>query len=146
MPTPWQRDLERDRANLTRWLGSRLPEASGLRVSDLKAPQSSGFSNDTLLFDLSYEQDGSARHEPLVVRIQPTGFQVFPEYDMGLQYRTMQRLAETDVLQGAKGPPDTATLGLVRDAVRRRRIVAVLGALAVALFVNVLLHVRNLKP
>jgi aminoglycoside phosphotransferase (APT) family kinase protein len=32
-----------------------------------------------------------------VVRIQPTGFQVFPEYDMGLQFRTLQILGGTDV-------------------------------------------------
>ena len=31
------------------------------------------------------------------MRIQPTGYQVFPEYDLGLQFRTMQLLAKTDV-------------------------------------------------
>ena len=41
--------------------------------------------------------DGAAHRERLVVRIQPAGFQVFPEYDMGLQYRTMELLAPTDV-------------------------------------------------
>lgn len=97
MPTPWQRDLERDRDHLTQWLEARLPDARKLRVSELRAPQSSGFSNDTLLFDLAYERDDIAHSEPLVVRIQPTGFQVFPDYDMGLQFRTMQRLAGTDV-------------------------------------------------
>ena len=97
MPTPWQRDLDRDRDHLTQWLEARLPGARDLQVSELKAPQSSGFSNDTLLFELSYQQDGAAHREPLVVRIQPTGFQVFPDYDMGLQFRTMQLLAHTDV-------------------------------------------------
>jgi aminoglycoside phosphotransferase (APT) family kinase protein len=97
MPTPWQRDLERDRDRLTQWLEARLPDARKLRVSELRAPQTSGFSNDTLLFDLAYEQDGDGRRQALVVRIQPTGFQVFPDYDMGLQFRTMQLLARTDV-------------------------------------------------
>lgn len=97
MPTPWQRDLGRDRKNLTEWLASRLPDARKLRVSELTTPQSSGFSNDTLLFDLEYDQDGAVVREPLVVRIQPTGYQVFPEYDMGLQFRTMEKLAKTDV-------------------------------------------------
>ncbi|MBX3025050.1 phosphotransferase family protein [bacterium] len=97
MPTMWQRDLETDRANLTAWLRRRLPDAGDLRVSDLVAPQSSGFSNDTLLFDLEYTSDGRARREPLVVRIEPTGFQVFPEYDLGLQFRTMQRLRATAI-------------------------------------------------
>ena len=97
MPTPWQRDLEKDRKNLTEWLEAKLPEARGLEVSELRAPESSGFSNDTLLFDLRYSQDGEEHRDPLVVRIQPTGFQVFPEYDMGLQYRAMELLAPTDV-------------------------------------------------
>ena len=91
MPTMWQRDLDADRAKLTAWLGQRLPDASDVRVTDLVAPQSSGFSNDTLLFDLEYTRDGRAVREPLVVRIEPTGFQVFPEYDLALQFRTMQR-------------------------------------------------------
>ena len=97
MPTPWQRDLERDRKNLVEWIGGKLPDARNLTISELRAPESSGFSNDTLLFDLEYQQDGETHQEPLVVRIQPTGFQVFPEYDMGLQFRTMQLLAPTDV-------------------------------------------------
>lgn len=97
MPTPWQRDLERDRRNLTEWLAARLPDARSPRLETLRAPAASGFSNDTLLFDLCYEQDGRSRREPLVARIQPTGFQVFPEYDMALQFRTLERLARTDV-------------------------------------------------
>jgi aminoglycoside phosphotransferase (APT) family kinase protein len=32
-----------------------------------------------------------------VVRIKPTGFQVFPEYDLSLQYRTLEILGRTDV-------------------------------------------------
>jgi len=97
MPTPWQRDLDRDRNQLTQWLEAKLPEARELAISELREPQSSGFSNDTLLFELRYRQDGDAHLTPLVVRIQPTGFQVFPDYDMRLQFDTLQRLAETDV-------------------------------------------------
>jgi len=97
MPTPWQRDLDRDRAQLTRWLEAKLAGAKSVEVSNLRSPQSSGFSNDTLLFELAYEQDGARREEALVARIQPTGFQVFPEYDMALQFDTMRLLADTDV-------------------------------------------------
>jgi aminoglycoside phosphotransferase (APT) family kinase protein len=97
MPTPWQRDLEQDGKKLSEWLGGKLPDAREITVSGLRAPESSGFSNDTLLFDLQYRQDGDSHHEPMVVRIAPTGFQIFPEYDMGLQFHTMERLAATDV-------------------------------------------------
>jgi aminoglycoside phosphotransferase (APT) family kinase protein len=97
MPTMWQRDLDADRAALPAWLQQQLPDATDLRVSDLIAPQSSGFSNETLLFDLEYRRAGQSERHPLVVRIEPIGFQVFPEYDLGLQFRTMQILAQTAV-------------------------------------------------
>ena len=41
MPTPWQRDLARDRERLGGWLAARIPGAEGLRLSELRAPQSS---------------------------------------------------------------------------------------------------------
>jgi aminoglycoside phosphotransferase (APT) family kinase protein len=97
MPAPRRRDLESDRKRLAAWLGAKLPDAADLQVSELVGPESSGFSNDTLLFDLAYQREGRHEREPLVVRIQPTGYQVFPEYDLGLQYRTMEALAATDV-------------------------------------------------
>lgn len=98
MPTPWQRDLERDRERLTRWLAGRLPAARRLEVRELRAPEASGFSNDTLLCELWVDEGGAARRERLVVRIQPTGFAVFPEYDLALQFRVLELL-------GASGLP-----------------------------------------
>jgi aminoglycoside phosphotransferase (APT) family kinase protein len=97
MPTPWQRDLERDRERLAAWLATRMPDASELQVGELRTPQNSGFSNDTLLFEATYTRGGRIHHDGLVARVQPTGFQVFPEYDMGLQFRTLELLAPTDV-------------------------------------------------
>lgn len=95
MPTMWQRDLDADRARLTAWLARQMPDATHVRVTDLVAPQTSGFSNDTLLFDLECERAGRAERLPLVVRIEPKGEGVFPEYDLELQFRTMQRLQRT---------------------------------------------------
>jgi aminoglycoside phosphotransferase (APT) family kinase protein len=97
MPTMWQRDLAADGAKLTAWLQRQLPDATELRISDLVAPQSSGFSNETLLFDLEYARGGEAHRDALVVRIEPMGLRIFPEYDLGLQFRTMQMLAPTAV-------------------------------------------------
>lgn len=97
MPTMWRRDLEADGQKFERWLRARLPNATDLRMSPLVSPTSSGFSNETLLFELAWTEDGHTKSEKLVVRIQPIGYQVFPEYDLGLQFRTMQLLAATDV-------------------------------------------------
>jgi aminoglycoside phosphotransferase (APT) family kinase protein len=97
MPTPWQRDLDAGGVKFGAWLRRQLPGVNDLALSPLAAPTSSGFSNETLLCEAAWSESGARRHESLVVRIQPTGYQVFPEYDMGLQFRTMQLLAKTDV-------------------------------------------------
>src|SRR5262245_5856222 len=86
-----RRDLEQTRARLTEWFHGKLPEARDVAVSDLSAP-GMGFSNETLLFDLSWSA-GPRRHtEPLVIRFKPAN-QIFPDYDLGRQCRVMQLLA-----------------------------------------------------
>lgn len=97
MPTPWKRDLEAARESLAAWMQRQLPGVRNFELSELTAPQSSGFSNETLLVDARFERAGERAVERLVVRVQPTGFQVFPEYDMRLQFRSMQLLAQTQV-------------------------------------------------
>ena len=85
------------RTQLTGWLQEKLADASDLVLSEITEPQSSGFSNETLLFGIDYVRDGQPIHEDLVVRVQPTGYQVFPSYDMSVQYRAMELLGPTDV-------------------------------------------------
>jgi aminoglycoside phosphotransferase (APT) family kinase protein len=97
MPTMWKRDLDADRRKLERWLAERLPAGAAPRLSELSAPSTSGFSNDTLLCELAWREGGRERKEALVVRVQPTGYQVFPDYDLALQVRTLEILAGTDV-------------------------------------------------
>ena len=97
MPTPWVRDLEQTRRSIAEWMQTKLPGATDLRISELASPTASGFSNETLLFDASWKERGEAQQQSLVLRIQPTGFGIFPEYDMGLQYRAMDALGPTDV-------------------------------------------------
>jgi aminoglycoside phosphotransferase (APT) family kinase protein len=97
MPTPWQRDLEADGKKFVSWLTAKLPGAQAVEATPLVSPSSSGFSNETLLCDLRWKEGGEAREESAVIRIQPTGYQVFMDYDMGLQYRTMELLGPTPV-------------------------------------------------
>jgi aminoglycoside phosphotransferase (APT) family kinase protein len=91
-----QRDLDAVRARLTGWLAARLPHARDVAVSSLRAPEA-GFSNESLLFDLTYDADGRRHVEPLVVRLTPDEFHVFPEYDLARQFHVMRALAATDV-------------------------------------------------
>ena len=48
----------------------------------------SGFSNETFVFDVS----GENVTESLVLRLRPTGYQVFPDYDLKQQASIMKLL------------------------------------------------------
>jgi aminoglycoside phosphotransferase (APT) family kinase protein len=97
MPHPEKRDLDLTRKQLEEWFRERLPEAEEIAVSGLAGPSDTGFSSETLLFELAYRQGGERRCEDLVARLEPTGFCVFPSYDVALQYRVMKILGDTDV-------------------------------------------------
>jgi aminoglycoside phosphotransferase (APT) family kinase protein len=94
MPGPTERNPEETHTRLTEWLAKRMPDARELQIGDLAGPATTGFSNDTLLFDLSWQEAGAPRSQGLVARIKPTGYQVFPAYDLSLQYRVMEILGE----------------------------------------------------
>ena len=93
---------------LQKWLQAKLPECSDLKISDFTSPQA-GASNETLLFDVTYHENGEQKNRGLVARLEPEGEGIFPGYDLELQYHTMQRLRDTDV----KVP---VMLGLEMDA------------------------------
>lgn len=103
MAHPEKRDLARTARALEKWLGERLAAdgagaAGGVAVANLRGPSESGFSSDTLLFEAGWsDPDGAERRASLVARIEPRGFNVFPEYDVARQYRVMERLAASDV-------------------------------------------------
>ena len=97
MPAPRERDFEQTRKQLESWLSGQIPGARGLTVSPLSGPAATGFSSDTLLFDASYREGDAARQLDLVARLEPTGFGVFPEYDVAFQARVMQAVAQTGV-------------------------------------------------
>ncbi|HET8944354.1 MAG TPA: phosphotransferase family protein, partial [Dehalococcoidia bacterium] len=93
---PREEDLTQLKGRLQGWLQARMPEARGLKVSGLKRP-SAGLSNETFVMSLAYEGAGAGLPEKLVFRLAPTGFQVFPDYDLPKQHRIMSALAATEV-------------------------------------------------
>jgi aminoglycoside phosphotransferase (APT) family kinase protein len=93
-----ERDLDATAAQLAKWLAPKLSvPAGGLRIESLEAPLGTGFSSDTLLFDLVCDVDGRTRREGLVARLEPTEYIVFPSYDIALQSRVLQGLEGTGV-------------------------------------------------
>ncbi|MFQ5698789.1 MAG: phosphotransferase family protein [Myxococcota bacterium] len=93
MPAPVGRDMEWTRAQLEEWLRDRL-DATRVRIGPLAAPEGTGFSNDTLLFEAHIQHRGREQSRGLVARIEPSGFPVFPFYDVGHQYRIQRSIAE----------------------------------------------------
>jgi len=93
-----ERDLDQTANTLKEWLAPQLAvPAKDIRIEDLDAPLSTGFSSDTLLFDLVYPKDGAEHRQGLVARLEPEEFVVFPYYDVGLQARVLRILEDTDV-------------------------------------------------
>jgi aminoglycoside phosphotransferase (APT) family kinase protein len=110
-----ERDLDETAAKLIEWLAPKLSvPAADIKIEDLDAPLGTGFSSDTLLFDLVYTKDGQEHREGMVARLEPEEYIVFPTYDVGFQVRVQQMLADTDVpvphIRWLE--PDTAVLGV----------------------------------
>jgi aminoglycoside phosphotransferase (APT) family kinase protein len=113
VPIPEQRDLTAARSSILDWLQTRRPQSRDLEISELTAPGATGFSNETLLFDATWSEDGRRVTEPLVLRVRPTGYRVFLEDDFELQYRVLEEMGR----RGVRVPPvrdyeaDTSILG-----------------------------------
>ena len=74
-----ERDLDETAAKLIEWLSPKLSVPAGdIRIEDLDAPLGTGFSSDTLLFDLVYTKDGQEHREGMVARLEPEEAIVFP--------------------------------------------------------------------
>ena len=78
MPHPEKRDLALVQSQLESFLARSRPSAEGLAIADLRAPSTTGFSSETLLFEVNWRERGAPRSEKLVARIEPRGFNVFP--------------------------------------------------------------------
>jgi aminoglycoside phosphotransferase (APT) family kinase protein len=91
------RDQDQTVAQLQRWLS----EVAGLRrvtVDHLEIPGATGFSNETILFDATWDDDGAPTVHHLVARIAPQAHTVFLEANFETQFRVMQAISEqTDV-------------------------------------------------
>jgi len=93
-----ERDLDQTAAQLKAWLAPKLSvPAEEISIEDLDAPLSTGFSSDTLLFDLVYPKAGAEHREGLVARLEPEEYVMFPYYDVAAQAKALQLLEHTDV-------------------------------------------------
>jgi aminoglycoside phosphotransferase (APT) family kinase protein/putative sterol carrier protein len=93
---PQDVDLPGMQTKILDWLQTKMPQASNFTISDLQKP-GMGFSSETYLLDINWEEAGEAKSMETVLRAAPRERGVFPEYDLGLQFRIMQILGGTKV-------------------------------------------------
>ncbi|MDP1805070.1 MAG: phosphotransferase family protein, partial [Acidimicrobiales bacterium] len=87
MAVSTERDPRATRAALARWLEERTG-ASPVEVGEVTIPGLSGFSNETLLVDATWDGE----EHGLVIRVEPTGHTLFPAPALDAQVRVMQAL------------------------------------------------------
>ncbi len=96
-------DLDR----LVAWLGTVLPNVTGLHIIDVQTPKT-GFSATTLLLTLGFARDGQPQTQRVVARIEQPGHDIFLDTDIARQGEMMREL-------GRHGLRVPHVLGIERD-------------------------------
>jgi aminoglycoside phosphotransferase (APT) family kinase protein len=97
-------DPETYREALDGWLKHQRPDAEGLRVHGVDMPRSTGFSNETVFFDASWNESGGQCTRRFVARIEPPDGGLFPvqteacSVSVEMQHRIMRTVAETGLV------------------------------------------------
>ncbi|WCO69187.1 phosphotransferase family protein [Iamia majanohamensis] len=92
MALPSPRDPEAAREALTTWLRTRVD--GDVEVGEPSGPPSTGFSNETILVDVRWDDGGGPALHRLAVRVQPTSHTVFPHDLFAVQHRVMGALGD----------------------------------------------------
>lgn len=98
-PTRSTRNRKEIQQRLQRWLAETLVNARDVAVGELSTPGGSGMSSETLLFDARWTDADGSHEEALVARVEPdtADVPIFPTYDLDLQFRVMELVAEAGV-------------------------------------------------
>lgn len=92
MPIPAQRDVEQSRKALATWFAGVLSADGDVQLSEFRGPGATGFSNETLIVDASWESGGAPSSHTFVVRVAPTGHALFPDADFDVQHKVLTAL------------------------------------------------------
>ena len=77
MPKPQERDLEQTKVTFANWLEFKLENINNLNVELLGGPENTGFSNETLSFNVSYNLDGDDVKKGMVLDFIQKAFLFF---------------------------------------------------------------------
>ena len=85
-------DTEVAAQRLADWLQTKIAGAPEVQVTEVFVPPSAGLSNETVLFNASWQQGGERVVRELVARVQPGGPGVFPAYDLAKEAAVLSAL------------------------------------------------------
>ena len=91
MAVSTDRDPVATRQALASWLTERTG-VGPVEVGEVSIPGLSGFSNETLIFDATWDDGDGPRTHGLVIRVEPSGHQVFPSTEFDAQVRVLRAL------------------------------------------------------
>jgi len=94
--TPWRSDPAAMAERIAAWWDARM--APGAMVTEVTAPEGSGMSSETLLFTIETPEHAPERYVARLAPLASQQFPVFPEYDLELQRKVMQTVAEHTVV------------------------------------------------
>lgn len=111
------RDLGVIRERLTTWMQKTLGPGADPKLSEIRNPGNAGMSSETLLFDMSWKENGVERSGSFVGRLPPAAdaFPIFPRYDFPLQVGVMRLVGERSKVKVPKvlwDEPGSETLGM----------------------------------
>jgi aminoglycoside phosphotransferase (APT) family kinase protein/putative sterol carrier protein len=88
--------LKRIVDGLVPWLNEKMPGARNITISNIQKP-GMGLSNETYLFDISFDRNRERATKELVLRSAPLGSKVFPDYHLSHQFLIMKALRDSQV-------------------------------------------------
>lgn len=95
MPAQGEYDADEVGERIAAWMSTTVADGGDVDITDLDAPAETGHSSETIMFTAAWTASDGPHRERFVLRTKPTGDTVFPEYDLELQWVTMQRVAAT---------------------------------------------------
>jgi len=93
---PRQVDLDAVRSKLSVWLQKKMPQARNLTLGAIER-SGAGFTNESFLFDLSWEEEGKERSAGMVLRMEGRTYPVYPDPKIKKQFQILKRLEGTCV-------------------------------------------------
>lgn len=95
MPDIDQRDPAEVATILARWLSTKVGAGAEVSITEVQAPASNGFSNETILCRTHVTRDGVTEDKRLVVRVAPTKHLLFMNAAFDTQYKVMKAVADS---------------------------------------------------